>query len=124
MRLKATTTTVKMGRAGMLKKLEDKQTRSDSRSQTVYRNDILIPVNRLTPTAQTDPPEPATTIRTFTVKQMTLFAPTGADSRNRSRNLNLPALYAYPQALTQKVDILNKRAEAGTTLIHIPGVTC
>jgi hypothetical protein len=53
-----------------------------------------IPVNRLIPTVCTDPPEPATTTRTCTVKQRTFFALTGADSRNRSRNPNLPALYA------------------------------
>jgi hypothetical protein len=40
-----------------------------SRSQKVYRNDFLI-----------------------------LVSPTGADSQNRSRKLNLPALYAHPHA--------------------------
>jgi hypothetical protein len=41
----------------------------DSRSQTVYRNDFLI-----------------------------LVSLTGADCRNRSQNLNLPTLYAYPNS--------------------------
>ena len=39
-------------------------------------NEEIIPVNRLTPTVFTDPPEPATTIRTSTGKQRTFFAPT------------------------------------------------
>jgi hypothetical protein len=67
---------------------------SDSDSENRNKNEEIIPVNRLTPTVCTDPPEPATTIRIWTVKQRTFFAPTGADSRNRSRSLNLPALYA------------------------------
>jgi hypothetical protein len=67
---------------------------SDSDSESRDKNEEIIPVNRLTPTVCTDPPEPATTIHTCTVKQRTLFAPTGADSRNWSQNLNLPALYA------------------------------
>ena len=66
---------------------------SDSKSRNKYEE--IIPVNSLTQTVCTDPPAPATTIRTRTVKQRTFFAPTGADSRNRSRKLNLPALYAY-----------------------------
>jgi hypothetical protein len=69
---------------------------SDSDSESRNRNEEIIPVNRLTPTVCTDPPAPATTMRTRTVKQRSFFAPTGADSQNRSRNLNLPALYAYP----------------------------
>jgi hypothetical protein len=67
---------------------------SDSNSESRNKNEEIIPVNRLTQTVCTDPPASATTIRTRTVKQRTFFAPTGADSRNRSRNLNLPALYA------------------------------
>jgi hypothetical protein len=65
---------------------------SDSNSESRNKNEEIIPVNRPTQTVCTDPPAPATTIRTSTVKQRTFFAPTGADSRNRSRNLNLPAL--------------------------------
>ena len=76
---------------------------SDSDSENQNRNEEIIPVNRLTQTVCTDPPAPATTKRTRTVKQRTFFTPTGADSRNRSRNLNLPALYAYPQPLRQVV---------------------
>jgi hypothetical protein len=63
-------------------------------SESRNKNEEIIPVHRLTPTVCTDPPAPATTTRTCTVKQRTFFTPTGADSRNRSRNLNLPALYA------------------------------
>jgi len=73
---------------------------SDSDSESRNKNEEIIPVNRLTPTVCTDPPEPATTIRTCTDKQWSFFAPTGDDSRNRSRNLNLPALYAYPYELS------------------------
>jgi len=62
---------------------------SDSDSESRNKNEEIIPVNRLTPTVCTNPPEPATTIRTCTVKQRTFFVPTDADSRNR--NLNLPA---------------------------------
>ena len=69
---------------------------SDSDSESRNNNEEIIPVNRLTPTVCTDLPEPATTIRTCSVKQRTFYALTGADSRNRVRNLNLPALYAYP----------------------------
>ena len=65
---------------------------SDSDSECWNENEEIIPVNRLTPTVCTDQPEPATTIRTCTVKQWTFFAPTGAVSRNRSRNLNLRTL--------------------------------
>jgi hypothetical protein len=71
---------------------------SDSNSESRNKNKEIIPVNRLTQTVCSDPLEPATTIHTRTVKQKTFFAPTGAYSRNRSRNLNLPALYAYPKA--------------------------
>ena len=39
------------------------------------RNEEIIRVSRLTPTACIDPPESATTIRTCTVKQRTFFAP-------------------------------------------------
>jgi hypothetical protein len=67
---------------------------SDSDSESWNKNEEIIPVNRLTPTVFTDPPEPATTIHICTVKQRTFFVPTGADSRNWSQNLNLPALYA------------------------------
>jgi hypothetical protein len=67
---------------------------SDSDSESLNKNEEIIPVNRLTPTVCTDPPELAATICTCTVKQRTFFAPTGADSRNRSRNRNLPPLYA------------------------------
>jgi hypothetical protein len=48
---------------------------SDSDSESRTKNEI-IPVNRPTPTVCTEPPEPATTIRTCTVKQRTFFAPT------------------------------------------------
>ena len=41
-------------------------------------------------------PESACTMR---------VAPTGADSRNRIRNLNLPALYAYPYTAVLKEGI-------------------
>jgi hypothetical protein len=67
---------------------------SDSDSESLNKKEEIIPVNCLTLTVCTDPPEPATTIRTCTVKQRTFFAKTGADSWNRGRNLNLPALYA------------------------------
>jgi hypothetical protein len=70
---------------------------SDSDSDSRNKNEEIIPVKRLTPTVCTDPPEPGPTISTCTVKQRTFFAPTGADSRNRSRNRKLPALYAYPK---------------------------
>jgi hypothetical protein len=46
---------------------------SNSYSESRNKNEEIIPVNRLTPTVCTDPPEPATT-----VKQRTFFAPTGA----------------------------------------------
>jgi hypothetical protein len=75
---------------------------SDSDSESRNKNEEIIPVNRLTQTVCTDPRVPATTIRTRTVKQRTFFASTGTDSRNRSRNLNLPALYTYPKALRYK----------------------
>jgi hypothetical protein len=65
---------------------------SDSDSENRNKNEEIIPLNRLTQTVCTDPPAPATTIRTRTDKQRTFFAPTGADCWNRSRNLNLPAL--------------------------------
>ena len=74
---------------------------SDSDSEIRNENEEIISVNRLTPTVCTDPPEPATTISNCTAKQRTFFAPTGADSRNRIRNLNLPALYAYPNVSAQ-----------------------
>ena len=45
----------------------------DSDSETRNKNEEIIPVNRLTPTVCTDPPEPATT-----VTQRTFFVPTGA----------------------------------------------
>ena len=48
---------------------------SDADSESRNKNEEIIPVNRLTPTVCTDPPEPATTIRTCTVKQRTFFAP-------------------------------------------------
>jgi hypothetical protein len=60
---------------------------SDSHSDSRNKKEENITVNRLTPTVCTDPPGPATAIRTCAVKQRTFFAPTGADSRNRSRNL-------------------------------------
>jgi hypothetical protein len=47
---------------------------------------------KLSDSVCTDPPAPTTTIRTRTDKQRTFFAPIGADSRNRSRNLNMPPL--------------------------------
>jgi hypothetical protein len=47
---------------------------SDSESRN--KNEENIPVNRLTQTVFTDPPTPATTIRTRTDTQMTFFAPT------------------------------------------------
>jgi hypothetical protein len=71
---------------------------SDSDSENRSENEEIIPVNSLTPSVCADSPEAATTMRTCTVKQRTFFVPTGADSQNRSRNLNLPALYAYPKA--------------------------
>jgi hypothetical protein len=37
---------------------------SDSDSESRNKNEEIIPVNRLTPTVCTDPPESATTIRT------------------------------------------------------------
>ena len=49
---------------------------SDSDSESQNKNDEIIPVNRLTPTVCTDPPESATTIHICTVKQRTFFAPT------------------------------------------------
>jgi hypothetical protein len=51
---------------------------SDSDSESRNKNEEIIPVNCVTPTVCTDPPEPATTIRTCTVKQRTFFAPVGA----------------------------------------------
>jgi hypothetical protein len=90
---------------------------SDSDSENQNKNEEIFPVSRLTQTVCTDPPAPATIIRTHTVKKRTFFAPTGADSQtwspnlnlpalptgadsqNRSRNLNLPALYASPKSL-------------------------
>jgi len=44
---------------------------SDSDSETRNKNEEIIPVNSLTQTLCTDPPDPATT-----VKQRTFFAPT------------------------------------------------
>ena len=49
---------------------------SDSDSESLNKNEEIIPVNRLTPTVCTDPLVPAATIRTCTVKQRTFFAPT------------------------------------------------
>jgi hypothetical protein len=49
---------------------------SESNSESRNENEEIIPVNRLTPTVCTDPPKPATTTRTCTVKQRTFFAPT------------------------------------------------
>jgi hypothetical protein len=40
---------------------------SDSDSESRNKNEEIIPVKRLTPTVCTEPPEPATTIRTYTV---------------------------------------------------------
>ena len=71
---------------------------SDSDSENRNKNEEIIPANRLNPDVCTDLPDPATTIRTCTVKQRTSFAPTDADSRNSGWNLNLPALYTYPKA--------------------------
>ena len=51
---------------------------SDSDSKSRNENEEIIPVNHLTPTVCTDPPEPATTIRTCALKQRTFFAPVGA----------------------------------------------
>ena len=100
---------------------------SDSDSESRNRNEEIIPVNRLTQTVCTDPPAPATTIlvRTRTVKQRTFFAPTDADSRNRSRNLNLPALYAYPEAHPASCTMgtgsfPGVRCGRGVTLTHRP----
>ena len=42
---------------------------SDSDSESRNKNEEIIPVNRLTQTACTDPPAPATTIRSRAVKQ-------------------------------------------------------
>ena len=66
---------------------------SDSDSESQNRNEEIIPVNRLTQTVCTDSPAPATAIRIRTVKTKDILC---ADCRNRSRKLNLPALYAYP----------------------------
>ena len=52
------------------------QADSGSDSEIRRQDEEIIPVNRLTPTVWADLPEPATTIRTFTVKQRTFFAPT------------------------------------------------
>jgi len=49
---------------------------SDSDSESRNKNEEIIPVNRQTQTVCIDPPEPAITIRTCTVKQKTFFAPT------------------------------------------------
>ena len=49
--------------------------RSDSDSESRRQDEEMTPVKRLTPTVWTDPPEPATTIRTCTVKQKTFFVP-------------------------------------------------
>ena len=72
-------------------------------SLTAYRNEEIIPANRLTQTTCIDPPQPAATIRTCTDKQRTFFVPTGAESRNLHLKLNLPALYAYPNTLRQVI---------------------
>ena len=48
---------------------------SDSDSESRNKNEEIILVNRPTPTVCNDPPEPATTIRTYTVKQRTFFVP-------------------------------------------------
>jgi hypothetical protein len=53
---------------------------------------------KLSDSVWTDPPEPATTMCTCTLKQRTFFALT----RNRSQNLNLPALNVYPNVTSQK----------------------
>jgi len=50
---------------------------SDSDSESRKKNEEIIPVNLLTQTVCNDPPEPATNIRTCTVKQRTFFAPVG-----------------------------------------------
>jgi hypothetical protein len=52
----------------------DSVSHSDSDSRN--KNEEIIPVNRLTQTVCTDPPAPATTIRTRTDKQRTFFVPT------------------------------------------------
>jgi hypothetical protein len=49
---------------------------SDSDSESRNKHEEIIPVNRLTQTVRTDPPAPATTIRTRTDKQRTFFVAT------------------------------------------------
>jgi len=103
------------------------QADSGSDSESRNKNEEIIPVNLLTPTVCTGPLEPATTIRTCTVKQRTFSAPTlgigvgtwiclnytlCADSRKRSQNLTLPALYVYPY-------IWNRSSATGNNAICI-----
>jgi hypothetical protein len=78
---------------------------SDSDSESRNNNEEIIPVNRLNQTVCTDRPAPATTIPTRTVKQRTFFAPTGDDSLNRSRNLNLPAMLTGANSQNQSQNL-------------------
>ena len=73
---------------------------SDSDSENRNRNEEIIPVNRLTqspPTRRRLPPlyAPALLNKGHSLRRL---APT---LRDRSRNLNLPALYAYPKPAVQ-----------------------
>ena len=56
-------------------RIEQADSGSDSDSESRSKNEEIIPVNRLAQTVCTDPPKPAATIRTCTVKQRTFFAP-------------------------------------------------
>jgi hypothetical protein len=64
-----------MGKAKYGYRIVQADSGSDSDSEDRNKNEEIIPVNRLTPTVCTDPPEPATT-----VKQWTFFSPFGANN--------------------------------------------
>ena len=63
---------------------------ADSDSDSWRQNEEMIPVNRLTPVVLADTPEPATIIRTYTVK---LLQPTG---HVMHQQFNIQQLYVLP----------------------------
>jgi len=101
---------------------------SDSDSESWNKNEEIIPVNRLTQNVWIAPPTKdilCTNWRQLSESESepesacTIgFAPTGADSRNRCRNLNLPALYAYPKAGPAYFCVYNFVHQEGILLAH------
>jgi len=69
-------------------------------SDWIWNEEEIIPVRRLT---RSGSPR----------RQKTFFASTGASSRIRSRNLNLPALYAYPTLHTVAVGTVRSLLGSG-----------